>query len=205
MPFNQELPEWNATGTKPPQSKLDAGWQIGERPPSGWWNWLLNRTHLAIQELQQEAINIDQKGIANGVASLNASGKVPSSQLDISAPSDASTTVKGIVMLENSVTSTSNTKAATPNSVKTAYDLAAVAVPTSQKGQPSGVATLGTDGKVPTAQLPTIASTANDITITDANDYYTSTKVEGALAEIGQTLAGTRTSLISTAQQLGVM
>lgn len=89
--------------------------------------------------------------------------------------------------------------------IKTAKDKADAAVPTSQKGAPSGVATLGTDGKVPTAQLPTIASTANDITITDANDYYTSTKVEGALAEIGQTLAGTRTSIVTTAQQLGVM
>lgn len=153
MPFTQELPEWNATGTKPPQSKLDAGWQIGERPPSGWWNWLLNRTHLAVQELQQEAINVDQKGVANGVASLNASGKVPPSQLDISAPSDASTTVKGIVMLEDSVTSTSVTKAATPKSVKQAYDLAASAVPVSQKGVANGVATLGADGKVPAVQL----------------------------------------------------
>lgn len=205
MPFTQELPEWKATGTKPPQSKLDTGWQIGERPPSGWWNWLLNRTYLAVQELQQEAINTDQKGVANGVASLGADGKVPASQLNVSSPPDASTTVKGIVMLENSTTSTSVTKAATPNSVKSAYDLAAAAVPTSQKGQPSGVATLGTDGKVPATQLPTIASTANDITIADANDYYTSTKVEGALAEIGQTLAGTRTSIVTTAQQLGVM
>ncbi|MGX8177420.1 hypothetical protein ACWS7L_07990 [Exiguobacterium artemiae] len=94
---------------------------------------------------------------------------------------------------------------ATDVAIKVAKDKADAAVPTSQKGAPSGVATLGTDGKVPTAQLPTIATTATDITITDANDYYTSTKVEGALAELGQTLAGTRTSLISTAQQLGVM
>lgn len=205
MPFNQELPEWNAAGTKPPQSKLDAGWQIGERPPSGWWNWLLNRTHLAVKELQQEAINVDQKGVANGVATLGMDGKVPASQLNVQAPADASTTVKGIVMLENSATSTSTTKAATPNSVKTAYDLAAAAVPTSQKGAPSGVATLGTDGKVPTAQLPTIASTATDITITDTANYYSSGNVEGALSEIGQTLAGTRTSIVTTAQQLGVM
>ncbi|WP_393965829.1 hypothetical protein [Exiguobacterium sp. S22-S28] len=89
--------------------------------------------------------------------------------------------------------------------IKTAKDKADAAVPTSQKGQPSGVATLGTDGKVPTAQLPTIASTANDITIADTANYYSSSNVEGALAEIGQTLAGTRTSIVTTAQQLGVM
>lgn len=118
MPFNQELPQWNAVGDKPPQSKLDSGWQIGERPPAGWWNWLLNRTHKAIEELQNEAINIDQKGVANGVATLGADGKVPASQLNVTAPADASTTVKGIVMLEDSVSSTSTTKAATPNSVR---------------------------------------------------------------------------------------
>lgn len=87
---------------------------------------------------------------------------------------------------------------------KTIKDKADAAIPSSQKGATDGVASL-VGGKVPTTQLPTLASTANDITIADANDYYTSTKVEGALAEIGQTLAGTRTSIVATAQQLGVM
>ena len=153
MPFNQELPEWNTSGTKPPQSKLDSGWQIGERPPAGWWNWALNRTYLAIQELQNEAINTDQKGVANGVATLGADGKVPASQLNVSAPPDASTTVKGIVMLEDSVASTSVTKAATPKNVKQAYDLANAAVPLTQKGVANGLATLDASGKVPVSQL----------------------------------------------------
>lgn len=83
-------------------------------------------------------------------------------------------------------------------------DKADAAIPSSQKGATNGVASL-VDGKVPATQLPTLASTANDITIADANDYYTSTKVEGALKEIGQTLAGTRVSVVTTAQQLGVM
>lgn len=147
-------------------------------------------------------IETSKAGAANGVATLGADGKVPATQLSIS---DGSTTTKGIVQLEDSVTSVSTTKAATSKSVKTAYDLANGAIPSSQKGTTNGVATLGIDGKVPTTQLPTLASTANDIAIADANDYYTSTKVEGALAEIGQTLAGTRTSIVTTAQQLGVM
>lgn len=75
----------------------------------------------------------------------------------------------------------------------------------SEKGIPNGVPFLDENGKVPTAQLPTIASTATDITITDTANYYSSGNVEGALAEIGQTLAGTRTSIVTTAQQLGVM
>lgn len=122
MPFTQESPEWNASGTKPPQSKLDAGWQIGERPPSGWWNWTLSRTHASIRELQLNAIHTDQKGVANGVASLGADGKVPASQLNVSAPADATTTTKGVVQLSNSTTSTSETLAATPKAVKDAMD-----------------------------------------------------------------------------------
>lgn len=55
------------------------------------------------------------------VATLGADGKVPAEQLSISV-SDASTTQKGVVMLEDSVSSTSITKAATPNSVKTVSD-----------------------------------------------------------------------------------
>jgi phage-related tail fiber protein len=42
---------------------------------------------------------------------------------------DGTTTQKGVVQLEDSTSSTSTTKAATPNSVKSAYDLAAAALP----------------------------------------------------------------------------
>lgn len=61
-------------------------------------------------------------GTNGGLATLDPDGKVPSSQLSISAPVDATTSVKGIVMLEDSTTSTSVTKAATPKSVKDAKD-----------------------------------------------------------------------------------
>lgn len=46
---------------------------------------------------------------------------------------------------------------------------------------------------------------ADEVEITDTANYYTSANVEGALAEIGQTLNGTRASLVSTAQALGGM
>ncbi|MBR2756539.1 MAG: tail fiber protein [Exiguobacterium sp.] len=73
-------------------------------------------------ELQLEAINADQKGVANGVATLGADGKVPASQLNVSAPPDATTTQKGVVQLSNSTTSTSEILAATPKAVKDAKD-----------------------------------------------------------------------------------
>lgn len=94
-----------------------------------------------------------EKGAPNGVPTLDANGKVPQSQLNISSPSDATTSVKGIVQLEDSVSSVSIVKAATPNSVKQAYDLANGAIQSSQKGIASGVATLGADGKIPSTQL----------------------------------------------------
>ena len=75
----------------------------------------------------------------------------------------------------------------------------------SEKGAPNGVPFLNAQGKVDSSLLPTLASTATDITVTDTANYYTSTNVEGALSELGQTLNGTRASLVSTAQALGVM
>ncbi len=59
----------------------------------------------------------EDKDVAGGVAGLDSNAKVPISELY-----DASTTSKGIVQLTNSVASTSTTTAATPNSVKVAYD-----------------------------------------------------------------------------------
>ena len=71
------------------------------------------------------ANGIDSKaGAANGLATLGSDGKVPAAQLSVSTPPDASTTRKGIVQLNDSVTSTSTTQAATANAVKTAHDRA---------------------------------------------------------------------------------
>lgn len=66
---------------------------------------------------------IDGKaGASDGLATLDASGKVPASQLNVSAPPDASTSTKGVVQLSNSTTSTSETLAATPKAVKDVKD-----------------------------------------------------------------------------------
>lgn len=75
----------------------------------------------------------------------------------------------------------------------------------SEKGAPNGVPFLNSEGKVDLSQLPTLASTASDISIADTANYYTSTNVEGALSELGQTLNGTRTNIVETAQALGGM
>lgn len=56
-------------------------------------------------------------GVKNGTNISNTSG--------VLSVADATTAVKGVVQLNNSVTSTSTTLAATANAVKTAYDLAA--------------------------------------------------------------------------------
>ena len=66
-------------------------------------------------------LNDNWDKIDGKVATLGADGKVPADQLSISV-SDASTTQKGVVMLEDSIASTSITKAATPKSVKTVSD-----------------------------------------------------------------------------------
>jgi len=111
---------------------------------------------------------IDAKvGIASGLATLGADGKVPAGQLNVSAPADASTTVKGITMLEDSVTSSSVTKAATPKSVKTVND----ALMSHQADQ----ATLTTKGHV---QL------SNDTTSTDETKASTPKALKTALSSL---------------------
>jgi hypothetical protein len=57
---------------------------------------------------------------------------------------DGTTSVKGAVQLTDSTSSTSTTTAATPNSVKTAYDLAAAALPKSG-GTMSGAIAMGSN------------------------------------------------------------
>lgn len=126
MPFSKDLPVWAKTGTKPPDSVLNTtGWKAGDKPPADWLNWFQSTAFFALQELQQNAIHSDQKGANNGVAALGADGKLLESQRPPTQTiNDGTTSTKGIVQLEDSVSSTSTTKAATPNSVKTAKDTA---------------------------------------------------------------------------------
>lgn len=71
----------------------------------------------------------------------------------------------------------------------------------SAAGTSGGLATLGADGKVPSSQL-SISSSANRITVTDSGSYFTSSHVEGALQEIGQTLNGVRGNLIESTNNI---
>lgn len=76
-----------------------------------------------VRDMNALANAVDNKaGASDGLATLDASGKVPASQLNVSAPPDATTTQKGVVQLSNSTTSTSETLAATPKAVKDAKD-----------------------------------------------------------------------------------
>jgi len=52
MDWNEKLPEWNQAGAEPPQQKKDTGWQIEERPPAGWFNWLFNRAYKCLDEIR---------------------------------------------------------------------------------------------------------------------------------------------------------
>jgi hypothetical protein len=116
------------------------------------------------------AIPAAQKGMAGGVAPLDATGKVPAAHLPVQgdyiaaeekgaadgvAPLDAGTKVP----LANLPVGTAGGVAPLDASGKVpAANLPAAedSIPLSQKGQPGGVATLDTGGKVPAGQLPPI-------------------------------------------------
>ncbi|WP_339321369.1 tail fiber protein [Paenibacillus sp. FSL W8-0194] len=101
MAFTEKLPEWHAEGIEPPDSKKQAGWDVEDRPPAGWWNWLLNRTFKAIEELRNKAA--DKQYVDEAVAGV----KVP----------DATLTQKGIVQLSNAIDGDREDRAATEKAV----------------------------------------------------------------------------------------
>lgn len=55
MAFEKELPQWKEKGVKPPQSKLDEGWKVQDKPPAAWLNWQMNKTYEALKEVQEKA------------------------------------------------------------------------------------------------------------------------------------------------------
>ena len=114
------------------------------------------------------AITLSNTGVAAGAygsniktvtLTLDAKGRVTAaSQPDIRA---ATTALSGVVQLNDTLTSTLITQAATANAVKKVNDavlatdiIAKAAIPSSQKGMANGVATLDSSGVIPANQLP---------------------------------------------------
>ncbi|MFY2060148.1 phage tail protein [Achromobacter xylosoxidans] len=116
------------------------------------------------------AIPAAQKGMAGGVAPLDASGKVPAAHLPELVdyiPVDEKGAAGGVAPLDaGAKVPVANLPAGTAGGVAPlgadgkvpAVNLPAAedSIPLSQKGQPGGVATLDTGGKVPEDQLPPI-------------------------------------------------
>ncbi|WP_239256697.1 pyocin knob domain-containing protein [Listeria ilorinensis] len=53
--FEKELPDWEAEGTKPPETTRKNGWQAKQKPPANWFNWFFNKAYQALKELQEKA------------------------------------------------------------------------------------------------------------------------------------------------------
>ena len=168
-------------------------------------------------------LDADKVGVANGVASLDSNGIVPDTQVkttgvtadtygsDATVPiivvdskgritsasntniRSSSTTQTGVVQLNDTVSSTSTSQAATANAVRTAYNLANNAIPNTQKGVANGVAPLDATGKVPTDNLPT------GFTAVDASEAV---KGVAKIATTAIAQAGTNDTDIITAKKL---
>ncbi|MCJ8015216.1 pyocin knob domain-containing protein [Paenibacillus sp. KQZ6P-2] len=145
MAFTEKLPEWHAEGIEPPDSKKQTGWEVEDKPPAGWWNWLLNRTFKAIEELRNKAA--DKQYVDDAVAGA----KVP----------DASLTQKGITQLSSATNSTSENMAATPKAVKAAYD----------RGSEGVTAAANAQAKADAAETPAGAQSKANAAETNAKNY----------------------------------
>jgi len=185
MPFDQNnLPEWNAPGVEPPQSKKDSGWGPSEKPPADWFNWFFNKTYNALQSLFTNAQHKEEKGQPNGYAALNAEGKV------VNADGSLAGGVQSVNNKTGAVTLTASDVGASPTghthtfaeitskpTTLSGYGITD-AIPTSQKGAANGVASLDGGAKVPTTQLP--AASTTQAGIVQLNDTLTSTSTTQA-------------------------
>lgn len=93
-------------------------------------------------------LTLSDKGVANGVAALDASGKVPASQLPAATtgdfiPNSARGTLGGVATLD-----------VTGKVPAAQLPTAGGSIPTTEKGAANGVATLDSGGKVPASQIP---------------------------------------------------
>lgn len=125
-----------------------------------------------------------QKGQANGVASLDGSGKVPNEQLPPMDYVPTSRTVNGHA-LSADVTLDAEDVGARPDTwTPSAADVGAI--PATEKGTASGVATLDGTGKLTEAQKP--AYTASEVGAAKPGDVFTVTLLASGWSEKSQTV-----------------
>lgn len=111
MSFEKVVPDWQAKGIEPPQSKRETGWEVEDRPPAAWLNWFMNLTAESLLELQTKAVEksyVDDQ-ISEAIKDI-----------DVDIP-EASLTQKGIAMLSNATNGTRETVAATEKAVGLAF------------------------------------------------------------------------------------
>ena len=106
------------------------------------------------------------------------------------AVADGTTSAKGVVQLINSTSSTSTTTAATPNSVKAAYDLA------NQAKTAAATAQSTADGKANASHTHTVANitdltaTAKELNYMDGVTSNVQSQLDGKLSTSGGTISG---------------
>ena len=174
----QVLPIWNVTADGQPNPNPIGGVAVGSLIGRGYNQWAL------IGEANAEVLqNLDQV-LAQGNTSsrdINLTGDITAGDITANAFSGdgsgltnvkvddstlptASTSQAGIVQLTDSISSTSTTTAATPSSVKDAYDHVATYAPSKTGSGASGTWGISISGNAATASSASSSSSATDST-----------------------------------------
>ena len=122
--------------------------------------------------LGDDYVRKDMVGVANGVAQLDGSGKVPEAQLPSMdyIPTSQKAAANGVASL--------GSDGKVPSGQLPSLDY----IQTSQKGAAGGVATLGSSGKVPSSQLDLSISVTSTSTTTAANSAAVKTAYDKAVS-----------------------
>lgn len=158
----------NTTANAVSASKLETARSISVTGDATWTTSFDGSTNVtAALTLANSGVVANTYGTTTTIPVLSIDAKGLVTSATTATIPTASTTVSGLVQLKDTTSSTSNTLAATANSVKVAYDLATVAnttanaaIPISQKAVANGVATLDANALIPITQLPSATETS---------------------------------------------
>lgn len=179
MDFEQRPPEWENVGAEPTTEIKKKGFTAGYKPPAAYFNWFWNRVGKCIAEIQGNLETLSKMDVGLGNVDNTKDAEKPiSNAVQTALAGKASNTHAHPV---STTTQDGFMSGADKAKLDKIEPNAGVNIATTTK---AGIVKATADFAVAADGTPTLKISDTKVNVTDTNNHFTATKLDGVLEEI---------------------